>query len=565
MRKGLGVGVLMVGALLSGFLLSSDTSALTYGSNIDIQFNFLPTLSVTFSPNTGFIIDNLSAGNAAASNTVTVTVSSNTPDGYVLSATVGKTDDNNRNNNRLVHTNNTNYFEGIATNANSTLSNLGANKWGYSTYDSTNEVWSNYNGLATVGNIGTTILTSDTSATKTIDMKIGASAAASQVSGTFTNDINFTATANVVTYNYNLTYNANNSSTVTNMPTDITNSSFNTGDSIQLSSTTPTADSRIFLGWCDGTVSDTTCTGTLYQPGDYLKLDNLSSSITNVITLTGVWRKLYMQTMSASDCTTTPTGAYDSRGTEQAYKVARLADGKCWMLENLNLAGGTALTSADTDVTDTYINGFTTQANLTKSGNSIVLPVSATKNTDDNNLTDSSQFQASAAAYVFNSGNTTNCGASGQDTPCYSYYSWIAATLGGKDSTGTQVVRDYETDAAASICPKGWRLPTSRELAADNSDFYQLVINYGVSSDLTSQSTSIFYDQAGPGTLPNFLLAGYYYRGSFVDGGSYGWYWSATAYDSTYSFLLGFDSGEVVSANSGRRNNGFSVRCVLNE
>ncbi len=266
------------------------------------------------------------------------------------------------------------------------------------------------------------------------------------------------------------------------------------------------------------------------------------------------------------------TTLYDKRD-DQAYTVGKLADGKYWMLEDLNLAGGTALGSVNTDVTDEYISGFTTGGNLTKSGNSIILPASATKNTDNNNLSDSTQFKDAANAYVFNSGNTTNCGASGQNTPCYSYYSWIAATLGGKQTNGSTAVANYN-NAAASICPKGWRLPTSTTSNAGaqsnnnwkTGDWYALATAYGANLESNyNENAATFYNNAGPGTTSNFLLAGYYTSGSFYNGGSGGSYWSATTSASTLAYELNFRSSYVDSAGGCYHNYGNLVRCVLSE
>ena len=237
----------------------------------------------------------------------------------------------------------------------------------------------------------------------------------------------------------------------------------------------------------------------------------------------------------------------------QAYTIAKLADNKYWMVENLNLAGGTALSSADTNVTSSYISSFTTSNNLTKSGNTIVLPASSTSGFDTDNY-----------SYVYNSGNKTNCGASGQNTPCYSYYSWDAATLGSGRSISTN-----NTDAQQSICPKNWRLPTSRNTSATNwqttSDFYAMAHQYGLDSTTsTSESDADFYNNAGPGTTPNFLLAGSYYYGSFNYGGSDGKYWSSTSLSTNYTaLLLYFRSANVDSANSNMRTSGYSVRCLF--
>ncbi len=261
----------------------------------------------------------------------------------------------------------------------------------------------------------------------------------------------------------------------------------------------------------------------------------------------------------------------------QDYTIAKLKDGKVWMTENLNLAGGTALSAGDTDVTTAYINGFTTQANLTKSGNTISLPASATKNSGGNDLTDNTQFSDSSNAYVFNSGNETNCGASGQDIPCYSYYSWIAATLGGKQADGSTTQNGNGYNAAASICPKGWRLPTSTTSNMDpaassnwkTGDWYALATAYGANLESRyyddSGANTNFYSQAGPiSAVPKFLLAGYYGDGSLSAGDSYGLYWSSTSSSSTAACYLRFYSSFVSPIDHYGRRGGFSVRCLLN-
>lgn len=282
---------------------NNSASALTYSNNVDLEYTFAPTLDVSFSSNTGFVIEDLTPGAAADSNIVTVTASSNSSDGFTLKATAGKSNDSYRNNNRLVHSNNTNYFESIATNANTTLDNLGTNKWGYSVCtavtNSTCSTWSNYNGLPAVGNTGTELAETNSAGGTSVDMKIGASSTNTQVSGTFTNDINFTITAKVVTYDYAITYDGNGGGdTVSNVPTS-TSGSLQTGQTLQTSANVPARAKYTFLGWCDSTVTNLTCSGNTYQADDYIKIANASSSSTNNITLKAIWGlKLYDQVAS---------------------------------------------------------------------------------------------------------------------------------------------------------------------------------------------------------------------------------------------------------------------------
>ena len=283
---------------------------------------------------------------------------------------------------------------------------------------------------------------------------------------------------------------------------------------------------------------------------------------------TAPYKKIYMQDLTSTTIAQLLPNTHDTakvvdKRDEQEYTIAKLADGKYWMVENLNIAGGTALSSEDTDFDASYT--LPTTDGWTVSDGKLILPASAVKNDANNNLTDSTQFGTDNYAYVFNSGNKENCGASGQNIPCYSYYSWDTATLGSGRSIGTD-----NTDADYSICPKNWKLPTSRytrtfdATTAADSDFYNLAINYGMSTGVWSQSTSNFYTQAGPSTTPDFLLAGGYYGGSFSSDGSNGYYWSASSHsNSAYARNLRFNSGFVNSADSGYRRRGFSVRCLI--
>ena len=237
----------------------------------------------------------------------------------------------------------------------------------------------------------------------------------------------------------------------------------------------------------------------------------------------------------------------------QTYKVARLKDGKCWMVENLNLAGGTALSADDTDVTTAYIESFSSGRYLTKVDNTIVLPASSNRGFDYDNY-----------SYVYNSGNKTNdCVSPG----CYSYYSWDAATLGSGRSITT-----YNAEAEQSICPKGWGLPSTRYgsgTTAGATDFRALMISYGGSDSITDYNSSTIptgatmYDSIGPAAAPGFLLAGNYSYSKFRSEGSSAAYWSSVLSDTTYAFGLHLTNSTVYSAYELGKHYGFSVRCLF--
>ena len=168
------------------------------------------------------------------------------------------------------------------------------------------------------------------------------------------------------------------------------------------------------------------------------------------------------------------------------------------MTENLRLTGSKTLTSSDSNVSSDFS-----------------LPAANTSFTTS----------CSNTAYNMSSGNTTYG----------NYYNWYAATAG----TGTCSMSSG--NATASICPKGWRLPT-------NSEFQTLYNNYSSSS-------------AMQGT-PAFVLSGYRNGSSTYNQGSYGFYWSSTAYSSASAYSLYLYSSSVSPQDYNNKYYGFTVRCV---
>ncbi|MEE0888532.1 MAG: hypothetical protein U0L97_05005, partial [Candidatus Saccharimonadaceae bacterium] len=181
--------------------IDSDThtaSALSYSTSEDVSFTFKPTLSIGLSTDS-LTIDNLVPGTTSDSNKVSVTVSSNTPYGYVLSAGVGSTasTDPYYNTSDLVHDNSTttvpttNKFSSIATSA--SLQTLDTdNTWGYSTSTDGGTSWSTYSGLSHT-ETKPLLDISASAQPSTIDFKIAARSATTQASGTYNNVITFYA------------------------------------------------------------------------------------------------------------------------------------------------------------------------------------------------------------------------------------------------------------------------------------------------------------------------------------------------------------------------------------
>jgi uncharacterized protein (TIGR02145 family) len=99
-----------------------------------------------------------------------------------------------------------------------------------------------------------------------------------------------------------------------------------------------------------------------------------------------------------------------------------------------------------------------------------------------------------------------------------------------------------------SICPSGWRLPTSNggEFTALNT-----VINGGLTNT-----------DAGLIGTPWLAQRGGNWSNSFGTQGSGGFYWSSTQLSATNAYFLYFGSTFVGPASSYNKNGGFAVRCV---
>ena len=200
----------------------------------------------------------------------------------------------------------------------------------------------------------------------------------------------------------------------------------------------------------------------------------------------------------------------DSRD-QKEYRVRKLKDGNCWMIDDLSIAGVT-VTSADTDM---------------ESG-SYELP----------------DALASGGSYSYTEGYIW------QNTGSFAgkyLYNWHAATVSSVDVTTIT-----SGNASSSVCPKGWKLPSG---GLGDQSFYKL---YNT-SDYTSSANMRSTTNGGP----EFTLAGRWSNG-YGSQGSSGRYWSRTAYrsNSIRAYNLYLDSSSVYPQDNDNKNCGFSVRCV---
>ncbi len=237
------------------------------------------------------------------------------------------------------------------------------------------------------------------------------------------------------------------------------------------------------------------------------------------LTLTGKSSMLAIQDITSSTCTTTAQDVYDKRDNE-VYKIQKLADGKCWLLDNLRL-GSTTLVQALS----------TSNTNMSSSV-AFTLPASSSSGFTSYNTPMINTASANTATTSYGSGS----GKIGV------YYNYCAASAG----TYCMASGSGSGNASYDVCPKGWRMPTG----GSSGEYQALYTAY--SSNASSFRTAL--------STP---LSGYIYNSPAGDQDSRGRFWSSTYYSGNGMYDLIVTSSTVNPQLNHFRNYGLSVRCVL--
>ena len=415
--------------------------------------------------------------------------------------------------------------------------------------DITGTTNSGYNGLPLYSTANPIkLINATTPGSSAVQFKFGAKADTAQLAGTYSNVINFIGVGKVITTSYTINYNdPSGEATSGTMPASQTGSSA-TG-AVQISSTQPTRTNYLFKGWCTEQTSDDTCSGETVQPGGMLGLHPGTTNLTPTVTRTlyAMWgsniAKTYMQNMTSSDCTTTATTVYDNRD-EEPYLVQRLADGKCWMLDNLrlDLRNSTVLNNT----TESNTNASTTTLNYLKNGGGSTSDRYPTAKINNVPWTSSDQnyFSIPMTISTYKDQTITSYGEGSGKIGVY--YNYCAASAGNYCFGDGTDKGSPSGNATEDICPKGWRMPTG-----DDSGEYQALYT-AYSSDATSFRNAL--------STP---LSGYFRSDSAHDQGTDGYFWSSTYSGTGDMYRLRVNSSNVHPSNNDDRYRGLSVRCLL--
>ena len=246
----------------------------------------------------------------------------------------------------------------------------------------------------------------------------------------------------------------------------------------------------------------------------------------------------------------------------QSYTIARLKDGRCWMLDNLRLdiadsAVQAKLNSTTTNATDEALNY------LINGGGTSPYPASGV----------SKEWTSSAQnvydlPYITVSGDRSEGGTWNRNTVSSVifgdasnrigvFYNYCAASAGSYCYAKNRATGDAQYD----VCPVGWSLPTG----GANGDFRSLCNTYKGSECANPDSSPSALTMLNAFSV---IPSGIFDNGTLDRMGVIGAIWSSTiAADSSnniYSFTYNSDDG-VRTFNNNARYRGFSIRCILTE
>ena len=363
------------------------------------------------------------------------------------------------------------------------------------------------------------------------------------------------------------------------------------------------------------------CTLPAAYAGNYkltLSLDKYGQTYTSDYTYTASWDTISaMQEMTPTICaepttpstsaTTVPekfltdlrgggghinptTGEYQEAYTGK-YRIRKLADGNCWMTENMDLPIGESTTfySYDTNLTaipDSSITESGTYGTYTNTDNIISwtpknVVDTATCTTGAAHCSPNTTGPATSDSWCYNNNdgpidtNVKNAhnyqgpgcthgepGAPGSLTEnryvddndgkrqgIGAYYNWAASTAqsGGNNENG---------DAVNSICPKGWRLPSGGDSSTAKS-FATLTSTYGYTDDATGSAAARKFPLS-------LVYSGTYHWDGYLNNQGYnGNWWSSSPYtSSTRAYNLYMNSSYLFPQDSSVKAHGFALRCV---
>ena len=306
---------------------------------------------------------------------------------------------------------------------------------------------------------------------------------------------------------------------------------------------------------------------------------------TKVATLCGtgagsLTQATYNSTTGKMEATLSSMTALTDQRDGNAYTIAKLADGKCWMTENLRIEANDTIGDTNKNLSQGYgtsitYGNFTGLANSENANFSTTNPPVANSLYSTNGSTvntikggNGSYYYARMPRYNNNNTNrflTASYNGTGSGTYYHwhgygNYYTWAAAMANIKQynsPTSTDDEGKTSETANTSLCPSGWRLPYGRNTGNGNTTggFYYLNAMMGNITDTQASKTWRSFPN-------NYVYPGLFGRTGANGRSTSGFYLSSTAYGDEF-YYLGLGSMSITPGTiSGGKYYGQSIRCV---
>ncbi len=232
------------------------------------------------------------------------------------------------------------------------------------------------------------------------------------------------------------------------------------------------------------------------------------------------------------------TALTDTRDND-TYTVAKLADGNCWITENLRLNPGSADITAFN--TNNPTSDFITKSRTATSTNTMC-------NSNNSGCFDKIQFNSNNTNRILTQSHTNNDNSSAWYT-YGTYFNWYTATAGHGTYSS-----DSSSTIAGDICPAGWHLPTGNTTGEYNN------LNDHINGGATNNDNNW---RAYPN---NFIWSGDYNNNKRTNSYVNTRIWTSTPKDNNSAFRAGLDSNKspavTPSSNTYYKWDGFVVRCI---
>ncbi len=385
----------------------------------------------------------------------------------------------------------------------------------------------------------------------------------------------------------NICYQSNASDAVGTMG----NQSASDGNDVELYASNFSRAGYGFAGWSDAYDYATNPNANFYGPNQTITVP--TGTTANGLSLYAVWIKSAgsLQSDATTACNgltedpndgtanlSSVTALTDERD-NNTYAIAKLADGKCWMIENLRLEN-TGAHNTDGTLSQGYNSSFIGLANPESANFDNSTTANSLYSTDGS--TAAPAITGSYTGYRFprynnnntNSRQSSSSYSTGSNTYSYgNYYTWHAAIA---DTT------HYDTNNQSientSLCPAGWRLPKGGQTTVNTTaDFYILgkalmnnqepdqdaTSGYGYYGNTLTNTAGDTATKAFRKYPNNFLYSGYFYGSSANYRGSSGYYWSSTVRNGSSSYHLLLSSSDVYpGTSSSSKYSGYAIRCT---